>query len=84
MTVTSIHLRKAMKCFSEYREIVEKLCRESESFVTLMEDYAKCAEAVHRWTKSSLPDAHRRQKEYTALLQELEAEITERIKTPSR
>ena len=84
MTVTSIHLHKAMKRFSENRETVEKLWRESESFATLMEDYAECAEAVQRWTESSLPDAHRRQEEYTALLRELEAEITERIKAPSR
>jgi uncharacterized membrane-anchored protein YhcB (DUF1043 family) len=84
MTVTSIHLRKAMKRFSEYRETVEKLCHESESFSTLIVDYAECAEALQRWTESSLPDANQRQEEYAALLQELKAEITERIKASSR
>ena len=84
MTVIPMHLRKAMKCFSEYRETVEKLCSESESFTTLMEDYAECAQAVERWSASSLPDAHRRQEEYTALLQDLEAEIAERIEACSR
>ena len=83
MTVTSIHLRKAMKRFSEYRETVEKLCRESESFATLMEDYAECAEALQRWTESSSPYAHRRQDEYATLLQELEAEILGYLEAPS-
>ena len=80
MTVIPIHLRKAMRSFTEHRETLEKLCRESESFATLIEDYAECAEAVQRWTESPLPDAPQRQEEYTALLQELEAEITERVK----
>jgi uncharacterized protein YdcH (DUF465 family) len=79
MTVTSIYLLKAMKRFSEYRETVEKLCRESESFATLMEDYGECAEALQRWKESRSPDAHQRQEEYTALLEELEAEILQNL-----
>jgi hypothetical protein len=53
--------------------------RTSETFQCICQNYQKCSEALSHWTKSKHADAPERQREYTALLKELELEIIQSL-----
>lgn len=45
----------------------------------MCEDYLKCVKALDHWNQSEIKVAHLRRTEYTALMQELEEEIYQKL-----
>ena len=62
--------------FPDRKEELRNLYRTSESFQSICHSYQECSEALAYWTNSDLETAPDRQREYTELINELEAEIT--------
>ena len=75
MPVIQTSLFSVIKHFPERKDIVKRLFKESENFKAVCEDYQECAKALHHWDRSDSEEASLRKSEYSALLQELEAEI---------
>lgn len=70
--------------FAGREPAVERLHRECESFRGLCRDYLACAAALARWQESSSQEAPSRAQEYSALLNELEAEIETQLRAGER
>ena len=79
MKVIRTGLFSVLKRFPEHKDNAKRLFRESESFQTMCEDYLKCFKALDHWNQSEEEIATIRCAEYSALLQELEAEILQRL-----
>ena len=79
MKVIRTGLFSVLKRFPEYKDNAKRLFRESESFQTMCEDYLKCFKALDHWNQSEEEIAAIRCAEYSALLQELEAEIFQNL-----
>ncbi|UCD58119.1 MAG: hypothetical protein JSV16_03115 [Candidatus Hydrogenedentota bacterium] len=80
MTVIQTGLFSVMERFSDRKDAVKRLFRESEAFQTVCEDYRKCVEALRFWNESGSDGASARREEYAALLHDLEAEILQSLK----
>ena len=76
MSIVEIGLFLVFERFPDRKEAVKALYHENEGFQALCEDYRQCAVALRYWSRSSEEHAPARRQEYTALLQELEEEIT--------
>jgi hypothetical protein len=79
MSIIQTSLFAIVERFPRHKAAVRRLFKENESFQTLCEDYWTCAEALRHWNQSVAKEAVVRRKEYTALLQDLEAEILENL-----
>jgi len=79
MAVLRPGLFAVIERFPHRKAAVRRLFNENDSFQTLCEDYWRCAEALRHWNQSAAEEAVVRREEYTALLQELEAEIKENL-----
>jgi cell fate (sporulation/competence/biofilm development) regulator YlbF (YheA/YmcA/DUF963 family) len=64
-----------LRRFPERKDDLQRMYRKSESFQSICHNYQKCSEALRYWTESEHEEASNRQREYSALLQELELEI---------
>ena len=60
---------------TECKNAIRRMCLSSKSFKSICHSYQKCLEALDYWTNSDLETAPDRQREYTELKNELEAEI---------
>jgi hypothetical protein len=83
MPVIQTSLFSVIKRFPDRQNIVKRLFRESENFQDVCEDYRKCSEALHHWDRSDSEESSVRRAEYSALLQELEAEILQCLTEPN-
>ena len=79
MKVIRTGLFSVLKRFPEHKDNAKRLFRESESFQTMCEDYLKCFKALDHWNQSEVNIAPLRRTEYTALMQEMEAEIFQNL-----
>ena len=79
MTVIQKGLFPVMERFPNHTDAVKRLFRESETFQTLCEDYIRCVEALRYWNQVESEKALARREEYGALLQDLEAEISQSL-----
>ena len=75
MTIITPGLFLVMNRFPDRRNELRQMYRTSESFESLCLNYQKCSAALDYWGKSKSEQAPERQREYAALLQELELEI---------
>ena len=80
MKVIQTGLFSVLKRFPERQNTAKRLFKESESFQTMCEDYLKCVKALDHWNQSEIDIAPLRRTEYTALTQELEEEILQKLK----
>ena len=64
----------------ECKDVIRRMCLSSSSFKSICLSYQKCSEAIRYWTESERDEAPERQREYTALLHELELEIMQSLK----
>jgi hypothetical protein len=76
MPVIQPSLFVVMKSFPDRKDAVRQMYRTSKSFQDICWNYSKCSEALRYWAESEDENAPEREKEYSALLQELELEIT--------
>jgi hypothetical protein len=83
MPVIQTSLFSVIKRFPDRKDIVKRLFKESENFKAVCEDYQECAKALHHWDRSGSEEASVRRAEYSALLQELEAEILQCLTEPN-
>jgi hypothetical protein len=60
--------------------LTHRMATDSE-FYTLCQDYEICLKALQYWTASSEPEAGDRRVEYRTLVHELEAELTDDLKS---
>ena len=79
MKVIRTGLFSVLKRFPERQDNAKRLFKESESFQTMCEDYLKCVKALDHWNQSEIDIAPLRRAEYTALMQELEEEIFQKL-----
>ena len=79
MKVIQAGLFFVLKRFPEHKDNAKRLLKESESFQTICEDYLKCVKALDHWNQSGVDIAPLRRAEYSALIQELEEEILEKL-----
>jgi len=79
MAVLRPGLFAVIERFPHRKAAVRQLFKEKDSFQTLCEDYWRCAEALEHWNQDTSEEAVVRRDEYTALLQDLEAEILENL-----
>ena len=79
MKVIQAGLFFVLKRFPKHKDNAKRLLKESESFQTMCEDYLKCAKALDHWNQSGMDIAPLRRTEYTALMQELEEEILQKL-----
>ena len=84
MSIIRTGLFAVMERFPHCKADIKQLFSEDYSFQTLCEDYKKCAEALQHWKKSTSKEGVARQKEYAALLRDLEAEILENLTHKTR
>ena len=73
-------LRHILEQFPEKSQTIAHLMEEDPEFLTLLEDYGICAEALRYWERSKAPEAETRVNEYRALAREIEEEIREELK----
>lgn len=66
--------------FPDKIESIRSLRKKSETFRTLCDDHRKCCEAIDYWGRKDGSVAFQRWQEYDALVQDLEAEISELLK----
>ena len=79
MKVIQAGLFFVLKRFPKHKDNAKRLLKESESFQTICEDYLKCVRALDHWNQSGVDIAPLRRAEYSALIQELEEEILEKL-----
>jgi hypothetical protein len=79
MKVIRTGLFSVLRRFPQRKDTAKRLFRESESFQTMCEDYRKCVKALDYWNRSEIDIAPLRRTEYTALMQELEEEIFQKL-----
>ena len=70
-----------MQRFPDRKACVKALYRASEDFQSLCEDYRQRYSALRYWHQSSEEYAPTRRHEYTALLKELEEELSKMLQT---
>ena len=68
---------------TECKDAIRRMYLKSNSFKSICHSYQKCSEAIQYWTQSERDEAPERQREYTALLHELEQEIMQSLKEGS-
>ena len=61
--------------FPNHKNALGKMYRTNETFQDICRNYQECSEALVYWAKSEDDNAPEREKEYAALLMELELEI---------
>jgi hypothetical protein len=64
-----------LRRFPDRKDALRQMYLSSESFQTICHSYQQCSEAFRYWSESEHEEASNRQREYLALLQELELEI---------
>ena len=79
MTVNRNGFLSVIERFPQQKDAVKRLFRESESFQDMCEDYMRCTEALRHWNQVELTEAPGRRKEYAALLEDLEAQISQAL-----
>ena len=79
MKVIRTGLFSVLRRFPQRKDTAKRLFSESESFQTMCEDYQKCVKALDHWNQSEVGIAPLRRTEYTALMQELEEEIFQKL-----
>ena len=80
MKVIHTGIFSIIKKFPEQKNVIRRLLKKNDSFMTLCEDYRICEEALEHWKLSESDEAPLRRNEYRSLLQELEAEIIQNVK----
>ena len=83
MPLIQTSLFSVIKRFPDRKDIVKRLFKESENFKAVCEDYQECAKALHYWDRSDSEESSVHRAEYSALLQELEAEILQCLTEPN-
>jgi hypothetical protein len=83
MAVIHPSLFIVMKSFPDHKDALRQMYRASKSFQSICQNYQKCSEALRYWAESEDENASDREKEYAALLQELELEITKGLEDQS-
>ena len=76
MAVIHPSLFIVMKHFPDRKDALRQKYRTNENFRGICHNYQKCSEALRYWAESEDENAPEREKEYSALLHELELEIT--------
>ena len=84
MPVIQTSIFAVFERFPDRKDNIKRLFKESENFKAVCEDYRKCSEALHHWDRSDSEVASVRRAEYSALLQELEAEILQCLTEPNQ
>jgi hypothetical protein len=79
MPVIHPSLFVVMKRFPDRKDAVRQMYRTIENFRGICHNYQKCSEALRYWIESEDEHAPDREKEYSALLHELELEITKSL-----
>ena len=79
MSVIHPGLFLIMQKFPDRKHALRQIYRKSESFQSICHNYQKCSEALRYWSESEHEKAPNRQREYSALLQELELEIIQSL-----
>ncbi len=79
MAVIHPSLFFVMQSFPNHKDALRQLYRTDKTFRDICRNYKKCAEALHYWSESNRSEAAERHREYSALLQELELEITKNL-----
>jgi hypothetical protein len=79
MSVIQTSLFLVLKRFLNHKDTVKRLYRESDSFQTMGEDYRKCVRVLDHWKQSEEEIAFKRCAEYSAIIQELEEDILQRL-----
>ncbi len=79
MSVIHPSLFLIMKHFPDREDILRRMYLKNKTFKSICEDYQKCEEALHYWSKSELAEAKKRHREYLELLDELKSEIQQSL-----
>ncbi len=79
MAVIHPSLFLVMKKIPDRKDALRQMYRASKSFQSICQNYQKCSEALRYWAESEDENAPDREIEYSALLQELELEITKSL-----
>jgi hypothetical protein len=79
MTVIKSSVFNVLEKFPDRSGDIKRLFKENREFQTVCEDYRQCAEALQYWNQSDEKDAPARRQEYSALAQELAAEILQHL-----
>ena len=79
MSVIKPNIFYVIKRFPGRERAIKGLFRTSGSFRTLCEDYQQCDQALERWNATDTEVSQTRVAEYSALMEELEAEIIETL-----
>lgn len=75
MSVIHSSIFLVIKKFPEHKDVIQRLSKYNEQFLTLCEDYRICKESLVYWGVSDSDEAPVRCSEYRSLLEELENEI---------
>ena len=75
-------LRHVLERFRTKQDHINLLIEKDPEFMTLLEDYHDCVEALQRWQQSKEPEAETRVDEYRTLVKELEEEIRAELEPP--
>ena len=79
MKVTEMNPYTVMERFPAHQRAIKDLYNNNQNFQTLCADYRLCSTALDHWSKSDLPEAPQRRKEYETLRSELESKILKNI-----
>ena len=75
--VIPLSLEFAMQQFPDHKEILKRLYRQDEAFISLCQDYQDCVRALEYWRNTRTDKKNRPEhcREYKALCKELKEEI---------
>ncbi|MEJ2589232.1 MAG: hypothetical protein P8165_16980 [Deltaproteobacteria bacterium] len=79
MSVIKPNIFSVVRRFPRREQAIKGLFRTSDSFRTLCEDYHLCTQALERWNAADTEVSQARVAEYSALMEELEAELIEAL-----
>ena len=71
---------QVLQRFQHRQDDLRRMYRTSDSFQSICHNYGKCSEALDYWFDSEHEESPNRQREYTALLRELELEIIQSLR----
>jgi hypothetical protein len=75
MSVIKPNIFSVVKRFPRRERAIKGLFRKSDFFRTLCEDYCLCGKALEHWKATDTEVSRARVVEYSALMEELEAEL---------
>jgi hypothetical protein len=68
-----------LRRFLDRKDDLRQMYRASKSFRSICQNYQKCSEALRYWAEAEHEQALDRQREYSALLHDLELEVIQSL-----